>query len=136
MYCSVVWCKLQIFWRTCYVDSTHGSSHFQIKFCQLCCYNDDLNAGKTLGLLSASCAWLERYREERSRSRDECKACRGQLLISETDRSMLGDMNSTNSSLGNVNINVTSFPISDVESFATCKLFFVIFFKTFSVFLW
>nr|CDQ04741.1 BMA-DOG-1 [Brugia malayi] len=32
-------------------------------------------SGKTLGLLSASCAWLERYKKERTQSRDECKAC-------------------------------------------------------------
>ncbi|EJD74948.1 CBR-DOG-1 protein [Loa loa] len=33
-------------------------------------------SGKTLGLLSASCAWLERYKKERTQSRNECKACR------------------------------------------------------------
>ncbi|VDN06372.1 unnamed protein product [Thelazia callipaeda] len=34
-------------------------------------------SGKTLGLLSASCAWLERYKTDRMQSRIECKACQG-----------------------------------------------------------
>ncbi|VDK73402.1 unnamed protein product [Litomosoides sigmodontis] len=58
-------------------------------------------SGKTLGLLSSSCAWLEKYKSERTQSRDECKACRGDASseytgIKALDQSrLLGELNDT-----------------------------------------
>ncbi|VDM51260.1 unnamed protein product [Toxocara canis] len=39
-------------------------------------------SGKTLGLLSATCAWLVRYKEDRERSKAECRACNGHASVS------------------------------------------------------
>lgn len=36
-------------------------------------------SGKTLGLLSSTCAWLAKYKEERILSRNECPACNKQI---------------------------------------------------------
>uniref|UniRef100_F1KSR4 Fanconi anemia group J protein n=1 Tax=Ascaris suum TaxID=6253 RepID=F1KSR4_ASCSU len=38
-------------------------------------------SGKTLGLLSATCAWLVRYKEERKRSKAECRACNKHAVL-------------------------------------------------------
>uniref|UniRef100_A0A915C065 DNA helicase n=1 Tax=Parascaris univalens TaxID=6257 RepID=A0A915C065_PARUN len=38
-------------------------------------------SGKTLGLLSATCAWLVRYKEERKLSKGECRACNKHTVL-------------------------------------------------------
>ncbi|VDK44204.1 unnamed protein product [Gongylonema pulchrum] len=75
-------------------------------------------SGKTLCLLSASCAWLEKYKEERKRSRDECKFCSGNAPSNEPNRSILGDLNSAESE----DLDSAHSPATySHEPLATCK---------------
>lgn len=87
--------------------------------------------GKTLALLSASCAWLERYKKERTQSRDECKACRGGGSVGHTENrtldqnGLLGELNGTDLSSDNSKcMDARSADCTyDAESFSTCKSF-------------
>lgn len=83
--------------------------------------------GKTLGLLSASCAWLEKYKQERVQSREKCKACGGgsdrridqSIFLSELNDSNLGDNNSKDTNADSAECT------SDAQSFPTRNLFFI-----------
>ncbi|VDK81067.1 unnamed protein product [Onchocerca ochengi] len=80
--------------------------------------------GKTLGLLSATCAWLERYKKERMQSRDECKACQngrnGEHTMNRIlDQDIFGELNDTNlNDSSSKCMNTTS---TDAESFTTLE---------------
>uniref|UniRef100_A0A0R3RQJ4 Helicase ATP-binding domain-containing protein n=1 Tax=Elaeophora elaphi TaxID=1147741 RepID=A0A0R3RQJ4_9BILA len=86
-------------------------------------------SGKTLGLLSASCAWLERYKKERAQSRDECKACRGGVSGGYIENNTLdqkilfGELNNTN--MGDSSSKYTDTTSADsacsTESFSTLE---------------
>uniref|UniRef100_A0A1I8EUP1 Helicase ATP-binding domain-containing protein n=1 Tax=Wuchereria bancrofti TaxID=6293 RepID=A0A1I8EUP1_WUCBA len=86
-------------------------------------------SGKTLGLLSASCGWLERYKKERTQSRDECKACHngsgnGHSGNKTLDQStLLGELNDVDLSDNNSKrMNTISAECScDTQSFSTLE---------------
>ncbi|KAM3723136.1 Fanconi anemia group J protein [Dirofilaria immitis] len=84
-------------------------------------------SGKTLGLLSASCAWLERYKKERTQSRNECRACRNggsseHTLNKSSEQNMSGKLNDTLNDNNNKCMDTTSTERScDAESFDTLE---------------
>ncbi|KAK6102515.1 Helicase C-terminal domain family protein [Brugia pahangi] len=84
-------------------------------------------SGKTLGLLSASCAWLERYKKERTQSRDECKACHngsgnGHSGNKTLDQSTLfGELNDVDLSDNNSKGMNTAECSCDTQSFSTIE---------------
>ncbi|CAG9532388.1 unnamed protein product [Cercopithifilaria johnstoni] len=86
-------------------------------------------SGKTLGLLSASCAWLERYKKEYTQSRNECKACRGGVNSRYTENKtpdqnvLFGKLNDTDMSDNkSKDMNTTSAGCTyDAEPFSTLE---------------
>uniref|UniRef100_A0A915Q0K1 Helicase ATP-binding domain-containing protein n=1 Tax=Setaria digitata TaxID=48799 RepID=A0A915Q0K1_9BILA len=85
-------------------------------------------SGKTLGLLSATCAWLERYKMERVKSREECKTCRNgckyENINESSDKGMLSSkLNDTGlADTGNSCMNSASAEsTSEAELFSTLE---------------
>lgn len=79
--------------------------------------------GKTLGLLSASCAWLEKYKVERMRSRENCKACGGKP--SATPIPTLSELNAVDSK---TELNVKKMQPSEISTCQTSIFGFSFFF--------
>uniref|UniRef100_A0A0N5AJL4 DNA helicase n=1 Tax=Syphacia muris TaxID=451379 RepID=A0A0N5AJL4_9BILA len=55
------------------IESPTGSGIFYYK------------SGKTLALLSSTCAWLAKYKDERAKSREECQVCNGKSRTSDVE---------------------------------------------------
>ncbi|VDK60874.1 unnamed protein product [Anisakis simplex] len=73
-------------------------------------------SGKTLGLLSATCAWLVKYKEEREQSRKECPICNSSKHITESTAPSTNQENSNDAWSVNGSENPSSCENTNTEN--------------------